>query len=193
MSQDPWAGLPVDPTLPEHAHLRAGDRDRDAVAQVLADAYAEGRMDRDELDQRAEALAGARTLGELPPLVSDLVAPSAGTGLARTGARSPDTARVRAVEKYEHERRRAWWSMLTATLICTVIWVAGGMGSDWSFDPAFPWPLFVLLGTGLNYGRTVFDREDMVAEEVRRLERKARRREARKLGPGPEQSPDEDA
>lgn len=155
--QDPWAGLPLDPRLPEHAHIRAADRDRDAVAAT-------------------------RTLGELPALVSDLLPPTA--AVARRAGLAPDAIRARAVEKYESDRRAALWTMLSATSICLVIWIVGGLGPD-GLDLGFPWPLFVLLGTGLHYAKTRFDRQERVEGEVRRLERKAAK-QVRKALPPPE-------
>lgn len=44
----------------------------------------------------------------------------------------------------------------------------------------FPWPLFVLLGTGLNLARTQFMRANQIEEEKTRLERKQAKR-ARQL------------
>ncbi len=57
-------------------NLRASDADRDQVATVLSTAYAEGRLTRDEHDERLERLMAARTFDELVPITDDLVAPS---------------------------------------------------------------------------------------------------------------------
>ena len=54
------------------ASLRASDSDREQVAERLRDAMAEGRLSGDELEQRLEALYGARTYGELDALLADL-------------------------------------------------------------------------------------------------------------------------
>ncbi|MEO5852081.1 MAG: hypothetical protein ABIQ15_06170 [Nocardioides sp.] len=59
-ASDLWGEFTRDPRSADHAHLRAADADREIVQRVLADAYADGRLDRLEL-------------GELPDLVSDLV------------------------------------------------------------------------------------------------------------------------
>jgi Domain of unknown function (DUF1707) len=75
-TSDPWAQMTHDPRLPEHAHLRSSQRDRDAVAQVLAESFADGRLDREEFDARSDTLAASRTLGELPPIVADLAPPT---------------------------------------------------------------------------------------------------------------------
>lgn len=162
-AQELWASFPQDPTLPANAHLRAADADRDRVHGVLGQAYAEGRLDRAEFDERTDAVARARTLGELPPLVSDLLGVRA--SLAVQGS-IPE----RAVAAYQRARREALWGFVSASLICWVIWAAtSGPGG-------FPWPVFVMLGTGLNAGRVVVMRKDLVAEEVRKLERKEARR-----------------
>ena len=54
-------------------YLRASDRDRDQVADVLHAAYAEGKLDLDEHTERTTAALNARTFDELAALTSDLV------------------------------------------------------------------------------------------------------------------------
>ncbi|WP_051970019.1 DUF1707 SHOCT-like domain-containing protein [Kitasatospora azatica] len=54
------------------AELRASDADRERIADLLRDAYAEGRLTVDEHAERIEAAYTARTLGELAPLTRDL-------------------------------------------------------------------------------------------------------------------------
>jgi Domain of unknown function (DUF1707) len=60
--------------------LRAGDDDRDRVASVLRDAYAEGRLPPAEFEARLQAAYEATTIGELLALVADL--PDRGGALA---------------------------------------------------------------------------------------------------------------
>lgn len=52
--------------------MRASDADRDAVANRLRDALAEGRLDLDEHNERLESTYRAKTVGELVPLTEDL-------------------------------------------------------------------------------------------------------------------------
>lgn len=52
---------------------RAGHADRDAVVDLLTEAYAEGRLDPEEHAERVEQAMAAKTLGELAPLTADLV------------------------------------------------------------------------------------------------------------------------
>lgn len=54
-------------------NLRASDADRDQVIQVLSTAFAEGRLTRDEHDERVEAVMSAKTFDDLVPLTRDLV------------------------------------------------------------------------------------------------------------------------
>ena len=60
-------------------NLRASDADRDHVATLLTTAYAEGRLSKDEHDERLDQLLQAKTFDDLIPITSDLVvvAPSA--------------------------------------------------------------------------------------------------------------------
>ena len=53
---------------------RASDRDRDAVLQRVQQAFAEGRLDDTEFDQRMRAALTAKTHGELDVLLTDLPA-----------------------------------------------------------------------------------------------------------------------
>jgi hypothetical protein len=53
--------------------LRASDTDREQVATLLSTAYAEGRLTREEHDERVEALMAAKTFDDLIPITRDLV------------------------------------------------------------------------------------------------------------------------
>jgi hypothetical protein len=55
-------------------NLRASDADRDRVATLLSAAYAEGRLSKEEHDERLEELLRAKTFDDLIPLTADLVA-----------------------------------------------------------------------------------------------------------------------
>jgi hypothetical protein len=68
---------PAAPALPAAApaELRASDADRERIAQILADALAEGRLTTDEHAERLDSLYAVKTVGELDVLVRDLPAP----------------------------------------------------------------------------------------------------------------------
>lgn len=60
------------PANDPHSTMRASDADRDRVAEALREAYAEGRLDVEEHNERIDLAYKAKTLGELSPLLSDL-------------------------------------------------------------------------------------------------------------------------
>jgi Domain of unknown function (DUF1707)/Domain of unknown function (DUF4190) len=66
------------PFIPDDASprgkMRAADADRDNVVEFLAGAYTEGRLTKDEYDERLEQALSARTYGDLDLLVTDLPA-----------------------------------------------------------------------------------------------------------------------
>ncbi|HEX3197449.1 MAG TPA: DUF1707 domain-containing protein [Propionibacteriaceae bacterium] len=53
--------------------LRASDADREQVATLLSTAYAEGRLTREEHDERIDQLMAAKTFDDLIPITRDLV------------------------------------------------------------------------------------------------------------------------
>ena len=54
-------------------NLRASDADRDQVANLLSTAYAEGRLTREEHEERIDQLMAAKTFDDLLPITRDLV------------------------------------------------------------------------------------------------------------------------
>ena len=159
-----WSQFDHDPRIAANAAMRASDRDRAVIESVLADAFAEGRLTHPEYDERSDAAMGSRTLGELMPLISDLpVARAPRTTIAEEAARA-----------YVRARRQAVWGFLSASLICWTIWVASGFGGD-GWNGNFPWPLFVMLGTGMNAARVMWQKDEIIEEENRRLEKKERK------------------
>ena len=69
-----WRRFEHDPRDPAYSGMRASDRDRAVVHDVLAEAYAEGRLDRDELDERVGSVDAAKTYADLLPPIRDLTA-----------------------------------------------------------------------------------------------------------------------
>jgi hypothetical protein len=157
-----WNRFTVDPRHAANAHLRASDADRDVVTDVLGTAYAEGRLTSEELDERTDQVARSRTLGELPPIIDDLVARS---DLVPTRA---SDLRAEAEVRYRNQRTNAFWGFLTPTLICWAIWAAVGGG--------FPWPIFVTIASGAKLVQLVTTPSDSIAGIQRELERKERKR-----------------
>lgn len=63
----------------EPSQMRASDAERDAVAARLREAFAEGRLDADEHTERLDKAYGAKTTGDLVPLLADLPDAHGGT------------------------------------------------------------------------------------------------------------------
>jgi hypothetical protein len=70
-------------TAENHPDLRASDLERERTIEALRDAAGEGRLTFEELADRIEVAAGARTRGELAEVTRDL--PAAGTATAVSG------------------------------------------------------------------------------------------------------------
>jgi hypothetical protein len=169
-SGDLWASFQHDPRDPAVAALRASDADRDVVQGVLTEAFADGRLDRLEYDERATATLQARTLGELPPLVADLV-PDRPLLPATVPLRaaSPSDIRQRAQEKWAKDRREALIGFLGSLAFFGALAVF-----------VTPWTLVVPLMALMNAVRTMANKSEIVDSEIRRLERKrAKELEAR--------------
>ena len=64
------------PEMQGRPDTRASDRERDAVVQRVQDAFAEGRLDDAEFDERTRGALTARTHAELDALLADLPAPT---------------------------------------------------------------------------------------------------------------------
>jgi hypothetical protein len=115
-------------------------------------------------------VAGARTLGELPPLAEGLVAAEPALPAVRrpAGALAPAEVEARAVDAWRADRREAAWGFFAASTICWVIWFASGADG-------FAWPAIVMAATGLNVLRTQFQRADIVAQKRRSIEKRERK------------------
>ena len=168
-SNDVWSTFTYDPRDPQYAALRAADKDRSIVLQVLTDAYADGRLDREEFDERCARANEVRLLGDLAPLLLDLVAASPPTmSLAHASRRDLEQ---RAERAWESRRREAALSFLGPSLVCLAIWFATAWQDD-EFEPYFFWPAFVIVFTALHLIRTLVRHTEIVDEELRRLEKR---------------------
>ena len=118
-----WASFGRDPRVPDNQGLRAGDRDRDIVREAISEAYAEGRLTQDELDARLTQVLEARLLGDLPPIVADLMPTS--EAASRQGLALADQEEIErlALARYRERRRQALAGMLVPSLVCLTIWI----------------------------------------------------------------------
>jgi hypothetical protein len=158
-----WESFRLDPRQDGNASMRASDADRELVRGVLVDAYGDGRLTREEYDERLNDLYGSRTLGELPALVADLIV--SGGPPAVPAPLHPADLRTRGARKWRRDVEESFAAFLFPSAICVVIWVVVGGG--------FFWPVFPMVFLGLNLLKTVVQRESAIEREVARLEQQA--------------------
>jgi hypothetical protein len=115
--------------------LRASDADRDQVANLLSTAYAEGRLNREEHDERIDQLMSARTFDDLIPITRDLVivglpAPVATpqtTGRFAIDTRGPNPESDKMIAIFGGVTRKGKWRMRKNTHALALF---GGMDLD---------------------------------------------------------------
>jgi hypothetical protein len=110
-----------DPAAGGYGHLRASTADRERAADVLKAAFAEGRLDRDEFEERAGRAQQSRTYSELAALTADLPA-------GPLGALMPHPAPVPAMPW-----RQPLNTLAVTSLVC-------------AFIPGIPWFAAVITG-----------------------------------------------
>jgi len=76
-------------------NLRVGDAERTRVTEALHDHFAQGRLTRDELDERLDATLSAKTYGDLRRVTQDL--PMAGVAQPDQAIARPRLRRPRRV------------------------------------------------------------------------------------------------
>src|SRR5215472_16014265 len=99
---------------------RASDRERDAVVQRVQDAFAEGRLDDAEFDERTRAALTTRTHADLEALLADLPAAPSAPGPA---AAAPGPGRY-AIALKSSVRRAGRWRV--PERYTTVVYKGGG-------------------------------------------------------------------
>lgn len=175
-----WGEFALDPRDPRNAGLRAADADREVVHRALGDAFAEGRLDRDEFDERSAALAASKHLGALPPLLEDLL-PVAPLIPALPKAQE---ITAQATQDYRDQRRRALLAAVWVSALCWAIWLAtsrhqgGNLLTGWD---TFPWPLIVTAATGVRPVRLMLARSQVIADRERKLQQRATKQQAKAL------------
>ncbi|MFC0037469.1 DUF1707 SHOCT-like domain-containing protein [Actinomadura rayongensis] len=100
---------------PADPRARASDGDRDAVLVRLHTAFAEGRLDERELDERIERTLASRTHGELSVVSADLpAAPAQASGPSPSAGRG---ARLHLAYKGALSRTGRWTLPERATVV----------------------------------------------------------------------------
>jgi hypothetical protein len=128
--------------------MRAGDADRQAVADTLKAALDEGRLDLHEYDERLQQAYAAKTYGELETLITDLpgVVPAQHSQLQPQPA-GQQPASTRDAGSGAGKMRKSGVPPWVASyggviLICVVVW---GISSIASGDLQYFWPRWMLI------------------------------------------------
>jgi hypothetical protein len=117
----------VDPVAAGHGRFRASDADRERVIEALKVAFAQGRLTRDGLDQRAGRALLARTYAELAEATANI---PARTAPARTAPARPAPVRLRGRADWpppalaapaEGRLRANHWAFTWALSLATVV------------------------------------------------------------------------
>lgn len=172
-----WSRFSGDPRV--RPTLRASDADRDLVREVLSTAYTEGRLTHDEHTDRLELVNQARTVGDLVPLVDDVVATRS---TAAAAAIKPQPAAEPTPSGWRVVRGVTGGAWLTVAIITNVVWILTAISQGhlyyyWPVWPMFGMAIPVLIGViGGNVHRNEAQRR-----ALERDERRAQRRDRREL------------
>ncbi len=182
-----WSRFSADPR--SHGQVRASDADRAVVSDVLSEAYALGQLDVEEFDERTEAAAKVKTLGEVPALIEDLVLADPSevepdklddAGRAQALARleadrvpiTPEQIDVAAQQYYRDRVRRAALGLIAGPGgITLAIWAFTSIARG---EFIFFWPIFAIIPMLLGFFSRVGHKEDTIRERKRELTRRAR-------------------
>jgi Domain of unknown function (DUF1707) len=135
-------------------HQRFTETDRDKIAGRLRDAFADGRLDQAEFNQRLDTLYDVTTYGELEPLVRDLppVRTYKTPEVAKTAPSTPPPGQFPARPRPPHGHTvqppgrggaGAIGGFGSVVLINVVIWAVIGIANGGDF-PYF-WPVWLLI------------------------------------------------
>lgn len=126
---------------PDPDAIRAGDADRQSTVDRLRQAFAEGRLELSELDERVTRAHVATTIGELRELAADLPA------IRPAAIRRPAFVRRPALPAW---LGRPPHSMLAIAVVNAVVWfvasLARGASLDGHGDWLYPWWIGIAVG-----------------------------------------------
>ena len=155
--------------------MRAGDADRQAVAERLKAALDEGRLDLNEYDERLQKTYAAKTYADLDGLLDDLpgVAPPQRSQVAAYQA--PQTAASPVSEPAERSHNILSWigPYGGVVLVCIVIW---GISSASSGHLTYFWPVWTLIPLILGLFGRAAGHSGGSDRDVRKAARRDRRR-----------------
>ncbi len=163
--------------------MRAGDKDRELVAEQLRSALSEGRLTLVEYDERLQQAYAARTYGDLDGILDDLpgVIPVSASQVVPAGVQ-PDTEPAGHPHHGGNWLGPVWTSWASTGVVLIVIWALSDFGGY--FWPAWvlgPWGAVLLLRTlagwaGRGRGHNLRAATDAARDAAREARRTARER-----------------
>lgn len=138
-------GFSANPFDVANANLRAGTADREELARILGVAFAEGKLDDTEYEERLDSALQIKLLGEVRTHLIDLGSP-------KELLKRPVTAKEKATELKRVRRKRnaavvsslGTWAAIS--VLMNVIWLLTTIGTG---DPQYYWPIWPMLGVGI--------------------------------------------
>lgn len=134
--------------------LRASDADREATVARLQHAFAEGRLELAEVDERTAAAYAAKTFGDLAALTRDLPAEPPAPARTPQTPRQPSAPPSWAEQHGQDVWRWTQYGLPPVIVISVIVWVAIGLTSHWTH----PWWIWIIVawvcgGVGGRRGR----------------------------------------
>lgn len=130
--------------MPYGPETRASDDDREKMASRLRDAHTDGRLSVEEFQTRLDGVYGARTYGELEPLVRDIPimrAPApAPADAPAVPDREPTAQPARVRTRGDKAMGIAWAVWASVVAINLVVWF---LVSVTGAEAAYFWPMWV--------------------------------------------------
>ncbi|SDS15435.1 protein of unknown function [Brevibacterium siliguriense] len=182
-----WSRFSADPR--SFGQVRATDADRAVVSDVLSEGYALGQLDVTEFDERTEAAAKVKLLGEVPALIEDLVL----TDPAETEPRQLDEAeRAQALARLDDDRvpitpeqidaaaQKYYRDRVRRSLLGAVAGPVGIVLAIWAISSIasgqfiFFWPIFVIIPMLFGGLGRIAHKDEIIRNRKKELTRRAR-------------------
>ncbi|WP_145943391.1 DUF1707 SHOCT-like domain-containing protein [Corynebacterium glyciniphilum] len=174
--------------------LRLSDNDRIHAMSALGTHFADGRLDEHEFNERSGAVAGAKTIGDIRPLFTDLpgglpfdengaavavpgqdaaVVDRAGTGLA---PRDPEAAEVESLRKRGNLVQSIDGAILGVTLVSFLV-------LQFVFNVSYAWIVWPSLVVTLSLPRMLLkysDEDEELFEKIKEADQETRKERLRR-------------
>ncbi|WP_017615401.1 DUF1707 domain-containing protein [Nocardiopsis salina] len=126
--------------------MRIPDSERDRVAQLLQEHFAQGRLDQEEFTERLSAAYKARTEGELTRVTEDL--PEHDLAELQGADRGAEETAVQPLTWRDPAIIIPWALWAGVNVLCFTIWLILVLTTDHSY----PWFLWVMFPWGILMG-----------------------------------------